>query len=444
MTPTTTTTSRLLALLSLLQARRDWPGQLLADRLGISHRTVRRDVDRLREMGYRIETTMGPDGGYHLDAGSELPPLLFDDDQAIALAVALQTAPLAGAGIEEAAGRALTTMRQVLPSRLRHRLDTVQVTTLPARSPGAAAPVTPGVLVALSAAVGSREVLRFDHSGHGLRADGAGPAAPPAPRRVEPHHVVASGGRWYLVAWDLERDDWRVFRADRITPRVPTGPRFVPRTVPGGSVRDFVSARFKGSDRGDTWPCQGRVVIHLPAADVLPFAGDGTVEDLGPERCALELGSWSWVALAASLGRFDAAVDVVGPPALAEAFGRLAERYATTASAARTAECEPRGPVARCEKGQAVQHRPRPTGQETTMTDQPGYDPAEDPDADPDQLNPRTGAAAGKSADDASSPRTAGGDVDQDAGQNTEQETDQDADPDSMNPRTGAPAHPES
>lgn len=331
MTPTTTTTSRLLALLSLLQTRRDWPGQLLADRLGISHRTVRRDVDRLREMGYRIQAAKGPDGGYHLEAGSELPPLLFDDDQVVALAVGLQAAAEAGAGVEEAAVRALTTVRQVLPSRLRHRLDALRFTAVPSGTHASAGPVAPEVLVELSAAVRAREVLRFDYSSRQPRVVDV---EPPAPRRVEPHHVVTSHGRWYLVAWDLEHDDWRIFRADRITPRTPTGPRFTPREVPGGSVRDFVSARFKGSDQINAWPCTGKVIIDLPADAVLPFAGDGMVEDLGSDRCGLEAGSWSWLSLAASLGRFDAAIEVVGPPELTEAFGRLAARYAATASSA--------------------------------------------------------------------------------------------------------------
>ena len=324
----TTTTSRLLSLLSLLQTRRDWPGSVLAERLEISHRTVRRDVDRLREMGYSIRATMGPDGGYRLDAGAELPPLLFDDDQVVALTVALQAAAVTNAGVEEAALRALTTVRQVMPSRLRHRLDALRFTTIPA-GPGASVdPATPEVLIALSTAVRAREVLRFDYASPSAD-DGADPRPP---RRAEPHHLVTSNGRWYLVAWDLEKDDWRVFRADRITPRTPTGPRFAPRELPGGSVRDFVSARFKGSDGANAWPCVGTVVLHLPAAAVTPFAGDATVEELGPDRCRYESGSWSWTSLAASLGRFDAEIEVVGPPELSEAFGRLAERYATAAS----------------------------------------------------------------------------------------------------------------
>ena len=327
-----TTTSRLLNLLSLLQTRRDWPGALLAERLEISHRTVRRDVDRLREMGYRIDATMGPDGGYRLDAGHELPPLLFDDDQVVALTVALQAAAVTGAGIEEAALRALTTVRQVMPSRLRHRLDAVEFATVPRTGDGPAATVSPEVLIAVSAAVRARDVLRFDYSS--ADPDAAGAPQPP-PRRVEPHHLVTAQGRWYLVAWDLDRDDWRIFRADRIEPRTPAGPRFVPRELPGSDPRHFVSARFKGSETRDAWPCIGTVVLHLPASAVLLYAGDGTVEELGPDRCRYTVGAWSWSALAAALGRFDAEIDVVSPPELAEAFGRLASRFAATAAGGR-------------------------------------------------------------------------------------------------------------
>lgn len=324
----TTTTSRLLTLLSLLQTRRDWPGALLAERLSISHRTVRRDVERLREMGYSIQATMGPDGGYRLDAGSELPPLLFDDDQVVALTVALQAAAVTGVGIEEAALRALTTVRQVMPTRLRHRLNALEFTTLP-RRPGdpALQAVSTDVLIAISTAVRAREVLRFGYVG---RDSGSGDEAPP--RRVEPHHLVTSQGRWYLVAWDLDADGWRLFRADRITPRIPTGPRFAPREIPGGSAADYVAGRFTGSDQAGRWPCVGAVILGRPARDVLPFAGDGIVEDLGSDRCRLEAGSWSWIALAASLNRFDTDIEVIGPPELSAAFGRLAARNAATAA----------------------------------------------------------------------------------------------------------------
>ncbi|GGO72028.1 helix-turn-helix transcriptional regulator [Nonomuraea cavernae] len=328
------TSARLLALLSLLQTRRDWPGALLAERLDISPRTVRRDVDRLRELGYPIVTFKGPDGGYRLEAGTRLPPLLFDDEQAVALAIALRTAATAGAGIGEGAVRALNTVRQVMPARLRHRIDTLQVTAVewPALRP---APQVGGeVLMALSAAVHAREVLRFDYTA--APDDDHGVVGVQPPRRVQPHHLVTWGGRWYLVAWDLDRDDWRTFRADRITPRVPTGPRFAPRELPGGDVAAFVAARFRGTGTGTgdgsgDWPCRGEVILGLPAAAVSPYVRDGVVEELGPDRCRLVLGSWSWLGLAAAIGRFDATIEVVGPAELRDAFAHLARRYAAAA-----------------------------------------------------------------------------------------------------------------
>ncbi|GAB2968271.1 helix-turn-helix transcriptional regulator [Frigoribacterium salinisoli] len=322
-----TTTSRLLTLLSLLQTRRDWPGTLLASRLEISDRTVRRDIERLRELGYSIRATMGPDGGYRLDAGSELPPLLFDDDQAVAVAVALQAAPGLGAGIEEAAVRALGTIRQVMPSRLRHRLDALDVTTIGRAGDAAPRHMSLDVLVTLANTIRERETLRFDY----LTRD-ASEQLPHPPRRVEPHHLVTSHGRWYLVGWDLDRGDWRLYSVDRVAPRVPAGPRFTPRSVPGGDVDEFVSARFKGSDV-NAWPCRGTVLLHLPARDVLPFAGDGTVAALDEHTCTLETGSWSWGALAASYGRFEVRMEVIEPPELASAFATLAERFASTSTA---------------------------------------------------------------------------------------------------------------
>ncbi|WP_199816975.1 helix-turn-helix transcriptional regulator [Streptomyces hygroscopicus] len=340
------TSARLLSLLSLLQARRDWPGQLLAERLEVSSRTVRRDVDRLRELGYPIVTTKGPDGGYRLDAGTELPPLLFDDDQAVALAVALQTAAATGAGIEEAATRALHTVRQVMPARLRHRVDALRITAVERAGTRPRPRVDPGVLVTLSAAVRAREELRFDYTpASPPGAAGTAPPVPPPPRRAQPHHLVTWGGRWYLIAWDLDRDDWRTFRVDRITPRTPTGPRFTPRDVPGGDVAAFVAARFRGSDGSGGsggsggWPCRGEVILGLPAADVFPYVHDGVVEALGPDRCRLVLGAWSWPGLAATIGRFDADIEVVGPPELKDAFARLARRYAEAAGGGLDRRC---------------------------------------------------------------------------------------------------------
>lgn len=284
----------------------------------MSPRTVRRDIDRLRELGYPIAAVKGPEGGYRLGAGSELPPLLFDDDQAVALAAALQAAIAGseGEGLQEAAMRALHTVRQVMPSRLRRRVDMTRVTAI---GPGAGQPAV-AVLMALSTAIHAREVLRFDY------AD--------APRKAEPHHLVTRSGRWYLLAWDLDRDDWRVFRADRISPRIPTGPRFPPRELPGGDVAGFVTSRFQGSDDGGGWPCRGEVILHAPLADVAPFARDAVVEEAGPDRCRLQLGSWSWPAMAAAAGAFDAPIDVIGPPELKAAFALLARRYAAAAEGA--------------------------------------------------------------------------------------------------------------
>ncbi|MFE7567342.1 helix-turn-helix transcriptional regulator [Streptomyces sp. NPDC057539] len=326
------TSARLLALLSLLQARRDWPGALLAERLEISPRTVRRDVDRLRELGYPIVAFKGPDGGYRLDAGTELPPLLFDDEQAVALAVALQIATTAGAGIEEAAVRALNTVRQVMPARLRHRIDTLRVTAVERPASRHNPQVDSGVLMTLSAAVHACEVLRFDYTPASPPGTTEDDRSEPATRRVQPHHLVTWGGRWYLVAWDLDREDWRTFRVDRITPRTPTGPRFTPRELPGGSVAAFVTARFRGSDGSGHWPCRGEVILALPAAAVSPYTADGVVEELGQDRCRLVLGSWSWAGLAATIGRFDADIEVVGPAELKDAFARLARRYADAAT----------------------------------------------------------------------------------------------------------------
>lgn len=340
------TSGRLLSLLSLLQARRDWPGALLAERLDVSPRTVRRDVDRLRELGYPVVAVKGPDGGYRLDAGAELPPLLFDDEQAVALAVALQIATTSGAGIEEAAARALTTVRQVMPARLRHRIDALRVTAVERPSVPPSPQVAGHVLMALSAAVHAREVLRFAYAPvSAAEADGADRAGPP-PRRVQPHHLVTWGSRWYLVAWDLDREDWRTFRADRITPRTPTGPRFTPREVPGGEVAAFVAGRFQGFDGSGDWPCRGEVILDLPAAAVSRYSREGIVEELGPDRCRLILGSWSWAGLAAAIGRFDADIEVVGPIELKDAFAHLARRYADAAAPTEISGPRPSAPGA--------------------------------------------------------------------------------------------------
>ncbi|MFF3832301.1 helix-turn-helix transcriptional regulator [Streptomyces sp. NPDC002458] len=343
------TSARLLALLSLLQTHRDWSGDDLAGRLGITPRTVRRDIDRLRELGYPVRATKGPSGGYRLDAGAHLPPLLFDDGQAVALALALRSAAT-DETIGEDAARALVAVRQVMPSRLRRRIDTLRVTAVRPPGAGSASPVGAGLLAELGRVIHAREELRFDYGDDDGGAAGAAGAAGVSgvsgasgtagaggvvgrPRRVQPHHLVTWRGRWYLVAWDLDRDDWRTFRADRIRPRTPTGPRFTPRELPGEDVAAFVAGRFRGTDGSTTdWPCRGEVVLGLPAEAVAPFARDGIVEELGPDRCRLTLGSWSWTGLATTIGHFDADIQVIGPPELTGAFAELAARYAAAAA----------------------------------------------------------------------------------------------------------------
>lgn len=302
------TSGRLLKLLSLLQARRDWPGGTLADRLGVSSRTVRRDVDRLRELGYPVQATKGPEGGYRLGAGAELPPLLFDADQAVAVAVALQTATTSVDGIEEASLRALATVRQVMPARLRHRVDALRVTSV---SRSADLPrVDADLLLTVGGAVRAQEVLRFDYKGD--------------PRRCEPHHLVMWGGRWYLVGWDVDRDDWRTFRVDRLTPRTPNGPRFTPRELPAPDVSAYIAQRFAAPEM----PCTGTVILHAPAATIVPWVRKtDLVEPIAEDRCRVTLSSWSWVGLAAMTGMFDAELEIVGPPELREAAHRLAQRY---------------------------------------------------------------------------------------------------------------------
>ena len=322
-TSSSTTSRRLLSLLSLLQTRRDWPGRVLADRLQVTERTVRRDIDRLRELDYAITAIMGPDGGYRLEAGAQLPPLLFDDDQAVALSVALRTAVVTGAGIEEAAARAMITLSQVMPARLRSRIDAVDVTAISATGREAGVQVDTEVLLAIGSAIQVGEELRFDYDSPGRGDDDEHRVR--GPRSVQPHHLVVRAGLWYLVGWVTTDADWRVYRVDRIRPRTPNGPRFLPREIPGG-VESFLAARFKGSPGPDAWPCIGEVIVHRPFAYVIAFAGDGEVEPVGPDRCRLRLGAWSWAGLAATLARFDADLEVLDPPELRQAFAALADR----------------------------------------------------------------------------------------------------------------------
>ena len=209
------TASRLLKLLSLLQARRDWPGNELADRLGVFNRTIRRDIERLRQLGYPVQSLTGPAGGYQLRAGSAMPPLLLDDDEAIAIAVGLRSAASASVtGIEETAVRALVKLEQVLPAHLRRRVGALGAATftLPVAGPR----VDPQHLSVIAAACRDSECLRFAYQNRD-RVDSR--------REVEPHSLVNHGRRWYLVAWDRRREDWRTFRIDRLAKPASTGVR---------------------------------------------------------------------------------------------------------------------------------------------------------------------------------------------------------------------------
>ncbi|MFF3379520.1 helix-turn-helix transcriptional regulator [Streptomyces sp. NPDC002680] len=277
------TSARLLRLLSLLQAHREWSGADLADRLGVTPRTVRRDVDRLRELGYPVNASPGTGGGYQLGAGAELPPLLLDDDEAVAVAVGLRTA--AGQGIEgigETSVRALAKLEQVLPDRLRRRVGALNAFTVPMlRGPQPTA-VDPAVLTELAHLCRDTERLRFEYRAH----EGA-----VSRRTVEPHRLVCTERRWYLVAWDVDRADWRTFRVDRITPKPPHGPRFAPRTPPADDLAAYVS---KGvSTRAYASHAVVRLLVPLAEAAERISPSAGTLEADGEEACVLRTGAAS-------------------------------------------------------------------------------------------------------------------------------------------------------
>ncbi|MER7739808.1 YafY family protein [Streptomyces sp. NPDC096538] len=228
---TTDTPARLLQLLSLLQTPREWPGGELADRLRVSRRTVRRDVERLRDLGYPVQATMGSDGGYRLVAGKAMPPLVLDDEEAVAIAVGLRAgAGHALEGVDEASVRALAKLEQVLPGRLRHRVSTLQAATTPLTS-GDGATIAPETLTVMASTVAGHERLRFAYRA----ADGT-----ESRRLTEPYRLVSTGRRWYLVAYDLDREDWRTFRVDRVSDPFATGARFAPRELPTGSAAEYL------------------------------------------------------------------------------------------------------------------------------------------------------------------------------------------------------------
>lgn len=300
------TSSRTLRLLSLLQSHRYWPGADLAERLGVSVRTLRRDIDRLRELGYPVQAQRGAEGGYQLAAGAALPPLVLDDEEAVALALGLQAAAQdAVEGIAESSVRALAKVVQVMPARLRRRVEALGAMTVPARwGDTAQAGVDSGVLTSVALACRDSERLRFEYTA----ASGEHTA-----RHVEPHRLVSLGRRWYLAGDDLDRQDWRSFRLDRLAGQAGTGTRFRPRDLPAPDAAAFVRAGV-GSARA---VFEVEAVVEAPAGRVRERMGRwATVEDIGATRCRLRMtaDSLDWPTMA--LGATGADFRVVSPPEL--------------------------------------------------------------------------------------------------------------------------------
>ncbi|MEW9528550.1 helix-turn-helix transcriptional regulator [Microbispora sp. NPDC049125] len=300
------TSSRTLRLLSLLQTHRHWPGTELAQRLEVSARTLRRDVDRLRELGYPVEAQRGVDGGYQLAAGATLPPLVIDDEEAVALAVGLQVAAQGAVeGIAESSVRVLAKVVQVMPARLRRRVEALRAMTVPAGWGGpAASGVDPGALTAIALACRDSEQLRFSYTA----ADGRH-----TDRHTEPHRLVCLGRRWYLVAYDLTRHDWRSFRVDRLTAPQATGSRFRPRDLPATDAAAFVRAGLDNLHR----PYQVEVLVDAPAATARARIGQwSTIEEVDAEHCRMRMAvdNLDWPAMA--LGVLGADFHVVNPPQL--------------------------------------------------------------------------------------------------------------------------------
>ncbi|PRH79272.1 transcriptional regulator [Streptomyces solincola] len=322
----TDTPARLLTLLSLLQTPREWPGSELAERLGVTARTIRRDIDRLRELGYPVEATRGAVGGYRLVAGAALPPLLLDDEEAVAIAVGLRAgAGHAVDGVEEASVRALAKLEQVLPSRLRYRVSALQHATTPLTR-GDGPTVAPSTLTAIASAATGHEKLRFGYRA----ADGAGTR-----RLVEPYRLLATGRRWYLVAYDLERADWRTFRVDRITEPFPTGARFTPRELPVEAGDD--NRKLLGISESQERAEEVDVTFETPAGTIRDKLPDWPApEETGPDRCRLRMaapgpqsGALEW--LAARLATLGMPFTVHGPDALVACAAELGDRLTRAA-----------------------------------------------------------------------------------------------------------------
>ena len=309
----TDTAGRLLRLLPLLTARPSWRGEELAERLGVTSRTIRRDIDRLRELGYPVHAIPGPLGGYALGAGAGLPPLLLDDDSAVAVVLGLRAAA-ADPGLRydaEAAARAAATIDQVLPSRLRRRVEALTETTVPL--PATEPRVAPDVLASLAVACRHGERLRFRYTGRaGLESH----------RHVEPYRLVSTGRRWYLVAHDLDKMQWRSFRVDRLGDPLPTGVRSRPPRPPDAAR--FVSEGI--TTRPYRW--QARVRLDAPA-DVVAGLVPSTVavvEAMDEQHCVLTSGSDSLDAIALHLAELGIPFAPLEPPELRERCLVLAAR----------------------------------------------------------------------------------------------------------------------
>ena len=315
------TSARLLRLLSLFQAQRYWSGADLAERLEVTARTLRRDVDKLRSLGYPVNSTSGAAGGYQLGAGSSLPPLQLEDDEAVAVALGLRTAASGSvAGIEEASVRALAKLEQVLPERLRKRVAALHGFIVPLGGSGPA--VNAETLAAIAGACRDCIQLRFGYQSR----DGAA-----SRREVEPHRLVHTGRRWYLVAWDLQREDWRTFRVDRIGPRLATGHRFPPRDPPDGDFAAYASRSVAYTP----YPHRARVKIAVSVetvAERIP-ASVGTLEAADDGTCILHTGGFSLDSLSVWMALIGFDFEVLDPPELVERVRLLAQRFARAASA---------------------------------------------------------------------------------------------------------------
>lgn len=308
------TSSRLLDLLSLLQARSEWPGGELAERLEVSGRTIRRDVERLRALGYPVESVTGPAGGYRLRAGTAMPPLLLDEEEAIAIAVGLRTAARASVtGIEETSVRALVKLEQVLPKHLRRRVAALGSATIAAPATGPT--VDAQHLTTIAVACRDGQCLRFDYRSR----DGSATR-----REVEPHALVNRGRRWYLAGWDRRREDWRTFRVDRLSRPAVTGARFTARELPAKDAAAYVEQSIAGAFRR----YEARVTVHAPAEEIakrLPWVA-GSLEPLGTDRCEYRTSDDDLEWLAIRIAMLGAEVELHEPPELAEQLDALGGR----------------------------------------------------------------------------------------------------------------------